>query len=121
MTKTTPRSAKPDRIESGLLRRINERRLFEVLQQQGPASRASLTRLSGLTAPTVSKAVESLLARGFVEEIDPVEPALGRPGKLSESEMKHHHPLEYAEVIGEERKQVEQTEAESTDDKEQKS
>ena len=82
MTKTTPRSEKPDRIESGLLRRINERRLFEVLQQQGPASRASLTRLSGLTAPTVSKAVESLLARGFVEEIDPVEPALGRPGKL---------------------------------------
>ena len=82
MTKSAPTSESPDRIESGLLRRINERRLFEVLQQQGPASRASLTRLSGLTAPTVSKAVESLLARGFVEEIDPVEPALGRPGKL---------------------------------------
>jgi predicted NBD/HSP70 family sugar kinase len=69
-------------VASGLLRRINERRLFEVLQQHGPASRAALTRLSGLTAPTVSKAVESLLSHGFVEEIDPVEPALGRPGKL---------------------------------------
>ena len=71
-----------NRVESGLLRRINERRLFEVLQQHGPASRASLTRLSGLTAPTVSKAVESLLDRGFVEESDPVEHTVGRPGKL---------------------------------------
>ena len=82
MTKSAPTSESPDRIESGLLRRINERRLFEVLQQQGPASRASLTRLSGLTAPTVSKAVESLLARGFVEEIDPVAQTVGRPSKL---------------------------------------
>ena len=41
-----------------------------------------LTRVSGLTAPTVSKAVESLLKRGLVEELDPVTPALGRPGRL---------------------------------------
>ena len=41
-----------------------------------------LTRVSGLTAPTVSKAVDSLLKRGFVEELDPLEPALGRPGRL---------------------------------------
>ena len=72
----------PNRIESTLLRRINERRLLEVIQQQGPSSRAMLTRVSGLTAPTVSKAVDSLLKRGFVEELDPPEPALGRPGRL---------------------------------------
>jgi predicted NBD/HSP70 family sugar kinase len=71
-----------NRIESTLLRRINERRLLEVIQQQGPSSRATLTRVSGLTAPTVSKAVDSLLKRGFVEELDPLEPALGRPGRL---------------------------------------
>jgi predicted NBD/HSP70 family sugar kinase len=72
----------PNRIESTLLRRINERRLLEVIQQQGPSSRATLTRVSGLTAPTVSKAVDSLLKRGFVEELDPLEPTLGRPGRL---------------------------------------
>jgi predicted NBD/HSP70 family sugar kinase len=72
----------PNRIESTLLRRINERRLLEVIQQQGPSSRAMLTRVSGLTAPTVSKAVDSLLKRGLVEELDPFEPALGRPGRL---------------------------------------
>ena len=71
-----------NRIESTLLRRINERRLLEVIQQQGPSSRAALTRVSGLTAPTVSKVVDSLLTRGFVEELDPVVPALGRPGRL---------------------------------------
>ena len=71
-----------NRIESTLLRRINERRLLEVIQQQGPSSRAALTRVSGLTAPTVSKVVDSLLKRGFVEELDPVVPALGRPGRL---------------------------------------
>ncbi len=71
-----------DRVESTLLRRINERRLLEVIQRSGPSSRATLTRLSGLTAPTVSKAVESLLTRGLVEELDPVEPMLGRPGRL---------------------------------------
>ena len=71
-----------NRVESTLLRRINERRLLEVIQQQGPSSRAALTRASGLTAPTVSKAVDSLLKRGLVEELDPVMPALGRPGRL---------------------------------------
>lgn len=76
MTKTR------NRIESTLLRRINERRLLEAIQQHGPSSRASLTRVSGLTAPTVSKAVESLLKRGLVEELDPIVPALGRPGRL---------------------------------------
>ena len=71
-----------NRIESTLLRRINERRLLEVIQQQGPSTRATLTRVSGLTAPTVSKVVESLLKRGFVEELDPLEQTLGRPGRL---------------------------------------
>ncbi|MEX0669774.1 MAG: ROK family transcriptional regulator [Pirellulales bacterium] len=71
-----------NRVESALLRRINERRLLEVIQRQGPASRATLARTSGLTAPTVSKAIDLLLARGLLEELDPVEQALGRPGRL---------------------------------------
>jgi predicted NBD/HSP70 family sugar kinase len=71
-----------NRVESTLLRRINERRLLEAIQRHGPSSRAALTRVSGLTAPTVSKAVDALLKRGLVEELDPAEPALGRPGRL---------------------------------------
>lgn len=70
------------RAGSALLRRINERRLIEALQRHGPSSRATLTRASGLTAPTVSKAVDSLLRHGLVEEIEPPGQALGRPGRL---------------------------------------
>lgn len=70
------------RVEPTLLRRINERRLIEMLQQHGPQSRATLRRLAGMTAPTVSKAVDSLIARGLLEELDPIRPAVGRPGKL---------------------------------------
>ena len=71
-----------NRIESALLRRINERRLLEAIQRHGPASRAALTRVSGLTAPTVSKAVSALLERGLLEETAAPEAALGRPGRL---------------------------------------
>ncbi len=70
------------RVEPALLRRINERRLLEFLQISGPSSRARLRKISGLTAPTVSKVVDSLLEQGLLEEIDPVRPAMGRPGRL---------------------------------------
>jgi predicted NBD/HSP70 family sugar kinase len=70
------------RVEPALLRRINERRLLEYLQLSGPSSRARLRKISGLTAPTVSKVVDSLLEQGLLEEIDPVRPAMGRPGRL---------------------------------------
>lgn len=70
------------RVEPALLRRINERRLLEYLQMSGPSSRARLRKISGLTAPTVSKVVDSLLEQGLLEEIDPVRPAMGRPGRL---------------------------------------
>jgi predicted NBD/HSP70 family sugar kinase len=70
------------RVEPALLRRINERRLLEFLQISGPSSRAMLRKISGLTAPTVSKVVDSLLEQGLLEEIDPVRPAMGRPGRL---------------------------------------
>jgi N-acetylglucosamine repressor len=70
------------RVEPALLRRINERRLLEYLQINGPSSRARLRAISGLTAPTVSKVVDSLLERGLLEEIAPIRPAMGRPGRL---------------------------------------
>jgi predicted NBD/HSP70 family sugar kinase len=65
-----------------LLRRINEQKLLEHLQAHGPASRARLRRMSGLTAPTVSKVVETLIQRGLVEELESLPSGVGRPGKL---------------------------------------
>lgn len=58
------------------------RRVIELLQQHGPSSRADLTRLSGISAPTVSKAVATLLKAGLVEEGAPPQGVLGRPGNI---------------------------------------
>ena len=65
-----------------LLGRLNVRRVLEVVQRHGPLSRADVTRRSGVSAPTVSKAVESLLRSGLLEEAAPERPALGRPGRV---------------------------------------
>ncbi|WP_437187980.1 ROK family protein [Planctomicrobium sp. SH668] len=70
------------RVEPTLLRKLNERRVLELIQQQGPVSRATVTRISGLSAPTVSKAVASLLDVGLLEEIDAPSTSFGRPAKL---------------------------------------
>lgn len=56
------------------------RRVLETLQGCGPCTRANLTRISGISAPTVSKAVESLLEFGLLEEGDLIQGSAGRPG-----------------------------------------
>ena len=64
-----------------LLSKINERRVLEFVQAHGPASRADMARACGMSAPTVSKAVASLIRHGFLEE-GGVSEGFGRPGKL---------------------------------------
>lgn len=66
-------------IRPALVGKLNERQVLRVLQARGPLSRAEVARESGLSAPTVSKAVASLLKVGFLEETDAVELARGRP------------------------------------------
>lgn len=58
------------------------RRILEVLHTQGPSSRAELTRHSGISAPTVSKAVATLIDSGLVEEGQLPEGGMGRPARL---------------------------------------
>ncbi len=68
-------------IQPGLLRKMPVRRVLECLQQLGPLSRADLTRETGISAPTVSKAVADLLDSGLLEEGAAPDNVLGRPGK----------------------------------------
>lgn len=64
-----------------LLRRLNERAIFEHLLIHGSASRSDLMRALGVTAPTIHKAVASLVEAGLVEEagMDGAN-RVGRPG-----------------------------------------
>jgi N-acetylglucosamine repressor len=70
------------RVEPTLLHKINQRTILETILQRGPSSRAELGRYAGISAPTVSRAVASLLEQGLLEEGDSPEGAFGRPGKL---------------------------------------
>jgi predicted NBD/HSP70 family sugar kinase len=66
-----------------LLRRLNERAIFELLLRSGTASRTDLIRSLGVTAPTVHKAVASLVEAGLVEEVGfDTTKNLGRPGMV---------------------------------------
>lgn len=66
-------------IHPAVVGKLNERRVLRLLQTRGPLSRAEVARESGISAPTVSKAVASLLRAGLLEETDAPELARGRP------------------------------------------
>ena len=66
-------------IRPALVGKLNERQVLRVIQSRGSLSRAEVARESGLSAPTVSKAVASLLKAGLLEEADATELARGRP------------------------------------------
>src|ERR1700722_19019928 len=66
-------------IRPAIVGKLNERQVLRLLQTSGPLSRAEVSRESGLSAPTVSKAVASLLKAGLLEEAEAPELARGRP------------------------------------------
>ncbi len=61
---------------------MNERRILEMVQTQGAISRAELVRLTGISPPTVSKLVRSLLGAHLLEEGEVPGAALGRPARV---------------------------------------
>jgi len=71
----------PPQTRPRLLRQMNERSVMRTLQQHGPCSRADMTRRLGVTAPTVSKAVSSLLRGRMLEEFDSKQDGVGRPAR----------------------------------------
>jgi len=68
---TRPRSAIPP-----LLKQLNERTVLDTIRSAAPISRAEISRQAGISKPTVSLALQSLLDAGLVRETEP-EP--GRP------------------------------------------
>jgi predicted NBD/HSP70 family sugar kinase len=59
-----------------LLKDLNERTVLETIRSQSPISRAEISRRAGISKPTVSLALDTLLAAGLVQE---TAPAPGRP------------------------------------------
>jgi predicted NBD/HSP70 family sugar kinase len=59
-----------------LLKRLNERTVLEAIRTGAPISRAEISRRAGISKPTVSIALQSLVDTGLVRE---AEPDPGRP------------------------------------------
>src|SRR5947209_11225289 len=74
MTRPPPRPAIPP-----LLKHMNERTVLEAIREGAPFSRAELSREAGISKPTVSLALQSLLRAGLVRETapDPGRPSYG--------------------------------------------
>src|SRR5437868_8770043 len=62
-----------------LLKHLNERTVLETIRSGGPISRAEISRRAGISKPTVSLALQSLLHAGLVREAlnDPAGPSYG--------------------------------------------
>jgi N-acetylglucosamine repressor len=65
----------------GRQRNPNERKVLRLIRDRGPLPRAEVIRQLGLSAPTVLKAVASLLESGLLEEDVVAETGVGRPAK----------------------------------------
>jgi predicted NBD/HSP70 family sugar kinase len=61
-----PRAAIPP-----LLKDLNERTVLDAIRMGAPISRAEISRRAGISKPTVSLALQSLLAAGLVREAEP--------------------------------------------------
>ena len=75
MTSSTPKQ----RATPPLLKRLNERAVLEEIRSGAPISRAQISRRAGISKPTVSLALQSLLEHGLVRETshDPGRPSYG--------------------------------------------
>ena len=62
-----------------LLKHLNERTVLDMLRAHAPISRAEISRRAGISKPTVSLALQSLLHAGLVREVehDPGGPSYG--------------------------------------------
>jgi predicted NBD/HSP70 family sugar kinase/DNA-binding CsgD family transcriptional regulator len=64
MSKTAP----PTRATPPLLKHLNEETVLETIRAGAPISRAEISRRAGISKPTVSLALQSLLEAGLVRE-----------------------------------------------------
>jgi predicted NBD/HSP70 family sugar kinase/DNA-binding CsgD family transcriptional regulator len=62
------KAAHPTRATPPLLKHLNERTVLETIRAAAPISRAEISRRAGISKPTVSLALRSLLEAGLVRE-----------------------------------------------------
>lgn len=64
-----------------LARQFNIRKVIEILRSNPPLSRAEITRLSGISSPTMTKVFKELQFSGIIREVKSKPSGRGRPSK----------------------------------------
>jgi glucokinase-like ROK family protein len=64
------------------INRLNKVKVLKIVRSAETLSRADISKISGLSAPTVSRIIEDLLAEGLVREVGEGESQGGRPPTL---------------------------------------
>src|SRR5215469_1169010 len=72
-----------------LLRQTNAEILLRLLRESGPCSKADLVRASGLSAPSVSNVVATLISTGLVETVGEGDSTGGRPPDILRFKAEH--------------------------------
>ncbi|GGJ00572.1 sugar kinase [Alicyclobacillus cellulosilyticus] len=81
-----------------VLRKVNERRVLNVIRMRGRVSRPEIGMETGLTQPTVIRIVDALLEQGWLREVGYAESSMGRPPKLVE--VNPHTPVAVGVELG---------------------
>lgn len=84
---TNPLEVQPSRPSD--IRQANRRILLRLLKRLGSCSKADLVRLSGLSAPTVTAAVQGLEQSGLVETLGEGPSSGGRPPEMLRFNAEH--------------------------------
>lgn len=72
-----------------LLRQTNAGILLQFLRESGPCSKADLVRASGLSAPSVTNVVATLISTGLVETVGEGDSTGGRPPDILRFKAEH--------------------------------
>jgi len=72
------------------INKLNKIRIITLIRNNKGISRAEIAKMSGLSAPTVSRIVEDLIAEGLVREIGEGESRGGRRPKMLKFSGKHN-------------------------------
>jgi glucokinase len=72
-----------------LLRQTNAEILLRLLRESGPCSKADLVRASGLSAPSVTNVVATLISTGLVETVGEGDSTGGRPPDILRFKAEH--------------------------------
>lgn len=72
-----------------LIRQTNAQILLRLLRDKGPCSKADLVRASGLSAPSVTNVVSTLISTGLVEAVGEGDSTGGRPPDILRFKAEH--------------------------------